>query len=97
MEAQRSRWSQSSWKTSNVGREGTGTGSSYGKGLRGFQEARRSHVAGVKGAKRERGKGKELSKVGEARGEGLAQIRVFWILTTLAFGWRGATDHDAEF
>lgn len=54
-------------------------------------------MAGVKGAKRERGKGKELSKVGEARGEGLAQIRVFWILTTLAFGRRGATDHDAEF
>lgn len=70
MEAQRSRWSESSWKTSNVGREGTGTGSSYGKGLRGFEEARRRRVAGVKGAKRERGKGKELSKVGEARGEG---------------------------
>lgn len=51
----------------------------------------------MKGAKRERGKGKELSKVGEARGEGLEQIRVFWILTTLAFGRRGATDHDAEF
>lgn len=79
-----------------AGKEGTGIGSSYGDGLCGLEEAGSSGEAGVEEAK-ESGKGEKFSKVGVAGDEGLEQIRVFWILTTSAFGSRGATNHDTEF
>lgn len=49
-----------------------------------MEEAGGSSAAGEEGAKGECGKEDELSKVGVARREGLEQVRIFWILTTLA-------------
>lgn len=81
------------WQT-----EGTETGGAdLGAGLGALEEAGGSSAAGEEGAKGELGKEDEFSKVGVARREGLEQVRIFWILTTLAFGGREGRNHDTEF